>query len=70
VRCEIEVVAAGRGVDKGRYGGERVGGSSIDGGDGGGERLAAVEAGKVRVQGGEVEDEEDEAVFAAVVGEG
>ena len=74
---EVEVVAAGGGGDKGRHAGERVGGPGVDGGDGGRERLcwrfSPVEragAAEVGVEGGEVEDEEDEAVFAAVVGEG
>jgi hypothetical protein len=72
VRRQREVVAARRGGDEGGHGGEGVGGPRVDGGDGGGERVgfSAVEAREVGVQGGEVEDQEDEAVFAAIVREG
>lgn len=72
VRRQGEVVAARGGGDKGGHGGEWVGRARVDGGDGSGERFgfSAVEAGEVGVQGGEVEDQEDKAVFATVVGEG
>ncbi len=57
------MVAGGGGGDEGVDGGEGVRGRDEDGGEGRGE-------GRVRGEEGEVEEEEDEAVFAAVVGEG
>lgn len=65
----VVVVLQGEAVVRGRGGDE-----SINGGEGvsGGDVNCGEEGGEVRVGGeeGEVEDQKDEAVFAAVVGEG
>lgn len=65
VARKVEVVGARGGGDEGLDFGEGVRGDDVDGLDAWGRWR-----GRVCVEGGEEEDEEDETVFAAVVGEG
>lgn len=68
ISCQGEMVFVGGFLDKGRYGRERVGRDDVDAFEGGGEGGTCLYG--VGVECREVEDQEDQTVFATVVGEG
>lgn len=70
VLLEREVVFLGRVMDKGRYCREGVGCDDVNSLKSRGEAVGGGGLGGVGVEGCEVEDEQDETVFAAVVAEG
>lgn len=70
VLLEREVVFLGRVMDEGRYCREGVGCDDVNSLKSRGEAVGGGGLGGVGVEGCEVEDEQDETVFAAVVAEG